>query len=263
MSVQDQTQVFAPCRRVFRRARRLLDRDDLNDSQRLLSDFSTCLEKSCPRRQQCQRYVRGQGLAVPENKSDLVDWQTMSRRPNGYVDIDGHRLTEGFEQHFAARDHWENRILHQQIAKDVAWKYETSSFRALLRAWYDLENPSLSDFNFAALNREDIEPWLHIFEFGGEGGTRFKRYAPRMTELSGRDDTNTSIMDFPIRKFAELIEQVQDDLIEQRKPKYGYVVRQLNFKGSRREAAMRRLELPYFSGDMVVGSIVMLKPEAA
>ena len=258
--------IFDMCRRVALRATHLAENHGEEAARQLLTQLGDCRithHHDCPRKIACDRYFAKQILPLPDNASNIINWDTLARRTDRTININGNSVGAGFEDLFTCRDSWGNTIWHQRMSTDIARKYDLKSFRNLLDIWHDKTKPTICDFDFDDLDRQGVLPWLHVFEFRSDGQSYFSRYAPNMVEYSGRDLTNTLAQGFELKPFADLLEKVQSDLIRNKSPKYSFVARRLRLDGGRRQASMRRLELPYFDKDRVAGSLVLLHPEAA
>ena len=262
----EQSDIFDMCRRIALRARYLAQNHGEDAARHLLMHLGDCRythHHDCPRKEACDRYFGKQILPLTDNASNIINWDTLERRTDGAININGSSVGGGFEDLFTCRDSWGNTIWHQRLSTDIARKYDVTSFRTLLDIWQQKSKPGLGDFDVDRLDSLGILPWLHVFDFNPDGQTYFRRYAPNMVEYSGRDCTNTLVQEFELRPFADLLEKVQSDVVSSESPKYSFVARRLRLDGGRRQASMRRLELPYFDNGRVAGSLVLLHPEAA
>jgi hypothetical protein len=200
-------------------------------------------------------------IDTKETASALVDWETLVRRPSGHLNINGNEVRHGFEDLYVARDYWHNQIWHQKLSMDLAFRYENSDALKLLQIWQSKPQPRLEDFLNQNFETKNLLANCHVFEFVDSNTTRFIRYAPNMIALSGRDHTNDFVQDFALRGFSGLLQRVQNDMVDNQAPHYGYVARRMNLKKGRNSASMRRLELPYFDGAKVAGSIAYILPD--
>ncbi len=256
-------QIFDLCHRTALQARKLREAGNTEQANGLLHDLLVCQDQNqnaCPRHQACQRYFSRLKVDKTETASNFLDWDTLQRKSSGHIHVNGNDVKHGFEDLYVAQDQWDNRMWHQRLSTEIAYRYENRDAQILLEVWGSKPFPQLEDFYNDKLALRNLLSNCHIFEFVNSSTTRFLQYAPNMVAYSGRDHTNSFVQEYELKGFSKLIQKMQHDLVSKKQPLYGYVARQVRLNGSQRSASMSRLELPYFKGPEVAGSITYLMP---